>query len=508
MNKTLVPKFLALALLPIVVLLGDVHASDESTALYSRGLVPYHAERYTEALTFFEQAVNTDSSDASALYYRGVTRARLGQYEGAITDLRRVRELSPDMTQAALDLGIVLVESGQPAVAVAPLTAAQEVPELRAEASLFLGLAGLRMEQRGEAREQFSRAAVDPALEVPARYYQGVVAYQEERWSEAELHFEHVVNASPDTPMGEEAATLLSRLRSSAPRTARRYSLYANFAGQYDSNVALAPNDELLETEQGISDKSDWRSTYLAGGRYAPLLLGGDGWSTELSVGYEFFQSIHADLTEFDLQNHRPYLQFVANLSIVQLGLLGRYDYYFSGSMDSFLSQGTVSPWIGIAEGDIGRIEFFYRLRLRDFLQRPFDELRDGKNQSAGMRQTFFLDGPARALWVGYRYDYEDPDNTAGEPFGYNGHEASAGGRFGWSFGLSTEAGYVYRHEEYFKQSDGRRDDAHEVVFGIEQAIGKHFSIVAAYFGVFNRSSEAVFTYNRHVGSLGFEVRL
>ena len=479
-------------------------ASEQSERLYSRGLVEFHASRYNEALALFEQAVSADPSDLYARYYRGVTHGRLGQYSPAVDDLRAVVTQQPGLDQAAVELGVALVQSGQYAEAVPLLQRAQRVPESEATASLFLGIAQLRLGQRSDARTQLARAAAhDPQLEVPALYYQGVVDYLERDWDDARTHFGAVVEKSPDSEMGREAQLLLDRLGTAA---APVLQLYGETGFQYDSNVVLAPSDDALKSAAGISRQADGRAIIAAGGTYVP-------WRTEhtqLSVGYEFYQSLHFNLSSFDLQDHRPHAELLSQFGSVQVGLLGYYDYYLiDRAPHSFLQSVTGFPWVEVeTPGGWGRTQLSLRVRGRDFYEQPFKDLRNSTNYAPGVRQLLPLGGPDRYALLGYQFDREDPQRHTGSAFGYDGNQAVAG--VGWvlPFQLHSELVYAYRREDYDAASDGRHDNEQRLTFIMERPFTEHLSLLLGYFGTFNGSNKGAFAYDRQIGSVTLRGRL
>ncbi len=475
-------------------------ASEQSKRLYSQGLVAFHAGRMTEAEALFDRAVADDPADPYALYYRGVTRGRLGDSTGAIRDLRAVIDRQAPIKEAALELGVVLVEAGEYRDAVQWLEQAQTVPSQEGRAALFLGIAQLRLGRMNDARRSFERADTkDASLRMPARYYQGVVAYQEGKWSDAQRHFAYTSTYDPNSDMGREAAAFLEKLRAGVRPTGE---VYGAVGLQYDSNVVLAPSDDADKAALQISRQADGRGVITLGGAYVPWRTE----RTELSVGYEFYQSLHFDLTEFNLQDHRPVIQGVVNAGIFQVGLLGRYDYYLLET-DSFLQEASGFPWVAMTEGDIGRTEVFYRVRRRDFKKRAF-VVRDAFNHSAGVSQLFYLGSPDRSVGLGYRYDHESPVKMAGNPFAYDGHEASGGIHWGLPAAVAAEVSYAYRHEQYATApSSGRGDDEHQVVVGASRPLNEYLAVRAAYFGNFNNSNKPDFDYDRHIGSLEFEVR-
>ena len=483
-------------LLPAVAL-----ASGQSERLYSRGLVDFHRGRYANAVALFEQAVQADPQDAYALYYRGMTYGRMSRMQVAVNDLRQVLRLKPDFDQAALELGVALVQTGEYAEAVQWLDRAQRVPALDAPASLFRGVAELRLEQVDKARSDFERAERDPALRTEARYYEGVADYQGRRWAAAQEQFAYVAATSPDSAMGREAVAFQERMRTGGRPP---YQVFGEVGFQYDSNVVLAPLDGSLKSQAGISKQADGRAIVSAGGTYAPLVTD----HVQLSLGYEFFQSLHFDLTDFNLQAHRPGVQLVVSAGPVRAGVAGNYDYYLIDDEQSFLQSVSALPWLELQEADLGTLQFYYRCRWRGFLKHPFDQLRDSLNQAAGMRQFFDLGGAGRYVSLDYQFDREGADHVAGLPFAYDGQQV--GGSFGWAFpwGFASEIGYAYRHEHYDPESHGRLDDEHRISVVGEQQIVENLSVVLGYFGTINNSNNGFFRYERHIGSLSLRVRL
>lgn len=483
---------------------GLAGASERSERLYSRALVELHAGRAERARELLDEAVSADPHDGYALYYRGTIRGRLGDLDGAIADLRSALQARPDLDEAALDLGVALIEKGDDAAAIPPLEQAARKSVLEAHARLYLGIAQLHVGRLDVSRSNLLAAVeLDPKLAVTGQYYLGLVDRRAGRNEDAERYFTGVTEAAPESAAGREAREILERTRAGG----KPWTVYGSAGFQYDSNVVLAGDDV------GVSEEDDGRAVLGAGAAYAPRLNENLG----LSVGYEFFQSLHFDLHEFDLQNHRPEVRLLARWNAVRFGLLARYDFYLRDG-SSFLHQATGSPWVSIDEGGLGRLETYYRVRLRDFLESDFD-VRDAVNQAPGIRQVFYLGEAARYLSVGYQFDREDPNRNTDDAnsFAYDGHEVNFGMGWTFPFGLAAQLDYAYRREQYPEDSlftaanptrQGRLDKVHQLAFLARQPIGDHVRLVAGYFGTFNGSNSPTFDYDRHIVSLGVEVAL
>lgn len=495
-----------LAVVGLFVLVGwtsVVAASEQSEKLYSSGLVEFHAGRYQQALQLFDQAVKADPKDVYARYYRGVTRGRLQDFTGAIEDLRSVLEAKPDLTQGCLELGVALVQTQQYREAIPWLARAQQVAALDGEASFFLGLAQLQLGDLDQAAKNFARAAAaDPAVAVSASYYQGVIAYQRGDWSAAENHFRSVVSASPDSEIGGEASAFLARGRGAGVPAAAIYTLFGSVGLQYDSNVQLAPSDEQIKTQQNIGRQSDGRVTLTAGGAFMPWR----GERGSLTVGYEFFQSLHFDLHQFNLQDHRPIIQLAFDLDALQLGVQGRYDYYLQET-GSFLQQVMVVPWLSVPESEFGRSEVVVQTRYRDFFQSPLKPVLDGFDYGPLLRQYVYLGSPNRYIFGGFRYDHETPQYNSGNRFEYDGYEGNAGFGVDLPAEIIARLEYAFRHEDYAAASGGRRDQESLLGVALEKSLTEHFNVTLAYFGDYNNSNQEAFNYSRNVVSVAVGVR-
>jgi tetratricopeptide (TPR) repeat protein len=471
-------------------------ASQTSKRLSSKGLIDLHAERYAAALTLFDQAVQADPTDPQALYYRGVTRGRLGQYDGAAADLQAAIERDPSMTQARLELGVALVQGGEYRAAIPWLTAAQSEPALDGRASLFLGIAQVRLGRLDSADVNFARAADrDSGVRMPARYYEGIIAYQEGRWADARGDFTYVRTYAPTSTMGREATEFLARIEGQGQP---RGEVYGSVGFQYDSNVVLS-TDAIQ-----ISNKADGRAVLSLGGYYAPVRTE----DAQLTVGYEFFQSLHFDLTDYDLQDHRGNLQWSGTWGQFYGGLQSRYDYYLLKT-SSFLQEVNSGPWGGIEEEDFGRTEVLYGARWRDYKKRAYSPTRDTWNNSAGLRQYFYLGSHFRYLQLGYQFNHETPKHSAGDPFEYDGHEAGA--TLAWAFpmwAVDTQIGFGYRRENYdANASAGRDDNQYLMSASASRQLNEFLMLTVGYVGDINDSNKSEFTYDRYIGSVALEAR-
>jgi len=484
----------------------SVCASEDSRRLTARGLYLLQGGFEADAAAVFEQAVAADAADVDARYYRGMLRGNSGDLATSVADLRAVMAARPDFDEAALELGVGLVQIGEFAEAVGWLEQGRRVPSLAAKASLYLGIAHLRRQALDKAEESFRSVKTDDAkLSQAAHYYQGVVAYQKGNWDEAEAVFSDIVAHPTGSAFDREAAAFLENLRSGEQRPIH---LRGSVGFEYDSNVLLAPDDQSLKQQAGVSNQEDGRFSVAAGASYVRRFE-----PVRIAASYDFYQSLHFDLDEFNLQDHRPAVEISANLAPVQFGVLGEYNFYLRED-SRFLQEGTVLPWIAVGADEWGRTELSYRMRRRDFLQDQF-EVRDAVNHAWAVRQVVYLGPSTRYVAFGYRFDIDDPVRDGeSRRFAYFANEVNAGVGCDLPFEIGAQAGYAYRHERYKRASGvyvdsgrARRDDEHDIVVALVRPLGESMSVITAYSGTLNDSNAQAFEYDRHIVSLALQVR-
>lgn len=547
---------LVLVLAALALPVGSAQASVRSKMLYSRGVLQLNAGNTQTALDLFEKAVEADPQDGYALYYRGVTRGQLGDNDGAIADLSEALRVQPTLTRAALELGIALVQKEEYNDAIPFLERARESEELEARASFFLGICRLRRGEYAESRALFDRAAAgDPKLAASTHYYEGIIAYREGEREQAIGHFQAVVDGAPGSQIAGEAQQLVDALQTNA----RPWSLWASTGFQYDSNVLLGPGstDDSSDPEF-VSGEGDGRAVFNLGGSYRFV----DREWVALSAGYDFFQSLHFDLGEteqlvfnenpdpndpndffttkkksccssFNIQNHGAVADLTFVTDYFDAGLLGRFDFALRET-DKFLSSGTVLPWTAVRHTDWAETQLSFRWLINDFYGGDAEgedfDVRDAYNYAGAIREVFDL-GAARYVWLGYRYDNEDPvgNDDGSQSFAYDGHQFETG--FSWTLpsAYGMEAGYTYRHETYDDASripvfvdpndpgeglneDGlrplRRDNVHGFYVLLHIPLPSYFELTTGFFSTFNNSNQQEFEYNRLVGTIGITARL
>lgn len=506
------------------VLHGPAAASVRSEALYARGLVPFDNGQWEQAYRLFDQAVQADRTDALAWYYRGLTQARRGLRAAAIQDFEQALKLKPTLARAPLDLGIAYFDEGKYDAAKIWLERAYQRGIDRFTAAFFLGLTCYRLGDDAAAATYLNEAKADPDLRPSAEYYAGLALLRQGKQEAGRSEIAQTAREGADSEIGKVAQRYTASGEARQPPAAvsgaraKPWSLYAGLGFEYDSNVVLAPSDSAVKAAEGISGKADGRAVFAAGGDYTLL----DTDLGSLRAEYDFYQSIHFRLTEFDLQGHRVRLSAASRPGVVTYGLTGTYDFY-ALDYQTFFQEGLGTPWVAFAEGTGAATQAYYTVRGRDFFRAPYDPSRDAIDHAVGLRQYLALGSLDRVLTIGYQFDSEDPQahGRSGQPvictptiqtsgcgardFEYNGNQADIDLALPWPKVAFVQLGYLIRFEDYqFPNSRAayqvrRHDNTHQFVVSLGRELIHNLTLNLSYIGVLNNSNVAAYDYDRNI---------
>lgn len=523
---------MALALsfcLPVTIAVADAGAE----ASYARGLIAFDQGSWDTALEHFDRSVAADPDNPAALYYRGLTRARRGDFPAAITDIETAIEIDPTLSRAVLDLGIAYFDNGDYDAAEGWLERAYAEESDRRTAALYLGLAKYRLRDYADATRYLEEAKSDPQLRQAAHYYSAMALSRLGQVEDAQLELASAASVSPDSEMGRTA----SRYATGAgivtdAGVAQPWRFYADTALGYDSNVTIGAADGVGDT----GEDGDGAWVLALGGDYRLLDLE----EGVLRAGAELSQSVHFDRSDFDLTGTRFRLDWTSSLPWFDYGLMAGYDFY-GLNYQTFYQDALLTPWLGVHMGDWAAAQVYYGFRYRDFFRAPFSPYRDGYNNSVGARQFFLLPDDQSLVYVGYRFDAEDPEDRddddltrrfGARDFEYDAHQFEIGIAAVTDVPaigpLATEAGYLFRYQDYaYRNSrtrsilqngtvtDGvRRHDAeHELALILARDLAPDVpflqqwtdgtEVTVTFIGVLHKSNVSEFDYDRFLGLVG-----
>ncbi len=504
--------------LVLAALGSQAHANTRSQQLYTQALLPFHAQRWSDAHALLDNAAAADPDDPLVAYYRGLTNARLGFPDKAIRDIEQALSLRPDLTPAVLDLGILYFQTGQYQLAAQWLQRAYQQPSTRFSAAFFLGMTQLRTGNAAAAEPLFADAAKDPALRQSALYYQAIAALRSGNAAQGRQLFEQVRLGPANTETAQVATQYLSTAPAvAAPLAEKPWSVHGAAGFGYDSNVTLTPNNTTIAP--GVSlvncytmvnghcqslDTKGQEDGFFAialGGQYRLFSVDqGQG-----SFGYDFYQSVHFQTPTFDLQNHELHLDLsTTRYGFVQAGVSGFYDFYML-DYQSFYNQGRGVPWVTFFEGPATATQVYYQFISQDYSRPPFSPFRDAYNNAVGARQFFLLGAADRYASIGYQWDDNDPLSSNGTDFAYYDNIIEARVDFGVLDWVHATLGYAVDLQDYKHPNSrngfntARHDFDNQIVVRLMRDFTANLSAELAYYGVINDSNIPDFQYDRNV---------
>ena len=413
-------------------------------------------------------SMNSYASDSAYEKHlaKGVSALELGVYKEAIDEFSSALREKPDDRTGTLYLGIALSRSGD-VTAVSSLNKALSMDPKDPRTNLELGI-----------------------------YYYGRSMFEE-----AGDYFESTVRLAPGTEFSGKAAEYLRAIRK---RGARPWTVNVAAGAQYDSNVVLNPSGEPLP--QGISGKSDWSGVFNLSGRYNFLQKN----NAEGSVGYGFYQSLHAKLSDFNIGRHLFDVGAGYNLSpVVGLWAAYEFEYVFVGG-DGYDSAHTVAPSLVFREGKDFSTVLEYRYRKTNFIDSDLfsnNSDRSGSNNRVGVVQNIPL-GKKVLFQAGYSHD---EDSTRQSFWDYRGDKLKGGLRAVFPCNVLTEFNGEYYRRDYKGASplsgDERRDREYTGAVSVTKPISERYSITVGQLYSKNKSNIDVFDYSRAITSVFLSAR-
>jgi hypothetical protein len=418
------------------------------------------------------------------MYSRSASKTTPHWVYGVTVMLLAMSAGASERSQVLVAKGELAYHRGNSAEARALLEQAVAADPSDANAHVTLGQVLLAAGDGAAAARAFERAAaLDPESEAAQR---GLV-YAREGAPVVSIDGERVSGT-----VGE-----IGRIASVRSEAARRWGLTLTSGLQYDSNVTLEPHNR---TGAGLGDKDDIAFVMSGGGHFdvvsRPELL--------FRLEYDLYQTLHPDLDDYDFRSQR--IQGTISRAVhpnVWVGLQGGYNHYTLGP-HSYLGEPFVMPFVSVLQGEWGLTQAQYRHGDNTYFSEPFNEVRDGPTESAGLRQDLFLDDD-RYVSGGYQFTNEDPSPSAGSDYESNANEVYLGGGLPLVWETYLDVQYLYRNDHYVHRNSfanfrkKRQDDGHFFYAGVSRPIMPHVSVAVVYYGTINDSNVSVFDYQRHV---------
>lgn len=425
----------------------------------------YTAGDYEQTVNVLEQAIVTNPEDPDLFFLLGLSYQKLGRHTDTIGALRRCLTLRPDYQAAHLPLGIAYFEAKLPRSAEPELRRALAVNSENGSAWMFLGLVQQDLQQHREAILSFERAAeFEPDLRQNAMRNRDISREIVQRRTTGTKGF-------PDA--AASASSEGGAAKSSPPlETAdvRPWRLSFQSGIEYDDNVTTSEADI-------TTGDDDVAALFELSAAYTPFKSGG----SEIELGYDFYQSLYSDLSDFDLRLHTAYALASRETVLGDLGIEYRYTDANLGG-DSFFGFHSVKSSTGFSG-----FEGFYHTLSYNYQNKNFktDNARDAHQHGVNI-DSYYLIREGAFGYATFRYENE---NTNGDQFDYEGYYANLGvsGTFHPIAALPTRvsAGYRYFLRDYSKTTPSigkeREDQRHIVTFRVEQPLSQRLTALLDY---------------------------
>jgi Flp pilus assembly protein TadD/opacity protein-like surface antigen len=505
-----------------LLLPGLGQAAEQAELEYAKGIVEYGKGNYPEALEHFRSAVDLAPADANAHLYLGLTQSRLGEFGAAIPPLEKALQLDPSMQYAHYHLGLAFFQEQRYPEALRELQRAAQFDPNNAAVHFYLGYTLYQLKRYREALPPFERALqLDPALATSVQYYRGLALFALENDAQARAAFEAAQAADPTSTIGQNAARYLAALKA-RERDRRLWQVEGSASLQYDSNVLLEGN---LPSPIAISRKADGSTVYNATGRVFAIRT--PMW--QAGGEYDFFQSLHFTLHDFDIRSHTFGLFGRVKLEPVTLRLGVNYNLIDLNNA-RFSESYTVQPSATLQETQDLFTLISVQYRSDNYYhdvppgQDPAVRGRSGWDVRTGFDQFWLFNKQRSYARLSYHYDTQ---RSQGSDWDYNGHEVGLGVQTPLWAGITLDvSGSYYRFDYQNVNSFScctdargglgildsldtrvRTDNRFTGGIALSRTIGPYFTLSAGYVRTGNHSNLAFFDYRRNLVTLAITGR-
>jgi hypothetical protein len=403
--------------------------------------------------------------------------------------------------EIALTKGQYEIELGNVQGAIGYLEKALKLKPGNQEARVSLGIALARAGDLGRARYELQQAADKDPNDGRARYELALVMEKLGDTAGARAMMSRAAEVSRDDDLRAAARGFLHDAEE--PGKADGATLRLSAGMQYDSNVILEQDSPIAPSPEG---KSDWRAVIVANGTLPFLVTESRGGE----ASYQFYQSLHLDLEDYNIQQHTARLGgHVALSRTARFDLAYEYIYSFVGG-EKYSTVNWISPRVTFSLTPSSITDVHGSYAAKRFFNTPvFTYLteKDGNNTAIGAVHSLMA-GKSSSISFSYTYD----KNTAKQEYwAYTGHRLAVN--------ALTEAGAytVFAGVSYYDRqyegvppgaSEKRHDGAQEASVGISRKAGKKLTVSLSDTYTFNDSNLVLFEYTRNILGLFVEMTL
>ena len=207
---------------------------------FARGVVAFSQGRLPEAEAHFRQVLAEQPENPQATNYLGQVQLGLGKLTEAIDSFRKAISLRPDDAAVHMDLALALIKAERIPEALEELSRVRTQLSDRASLHYYMGYCSYRLGRLQDALAPLQQAQqLDQGFAAAAGYYLGLVHYHLGESEQATRQFSELSHKDSAGYSALARQNLAILEQGAFARAEKRYFLYAQVGGGYDSNVTL-----------------------------------------------------------------------------------------------------------------------------------------------------------------------------------------------------------------------------------------------------------------------------
>lgn len=469
-------------------------ASDLSEVLFTKGVMYYDQGRYQEAAQNLREAAREDPSNLEIRKYLHQAEAKAAGKPSGTAVYEDAVKKEPGAARNHLNLAVALAMEGQYDRAVAAIEEANRLSPRNGEILFYRGLIRFKKEAFREAVADFKEARnLEPRLAQGAMFYEAAALSKLGESQAAGVLFQRVVETNPMTDWATQATEL------SRAAEVKKFSLKLTTGVEYDTNVTLEGNKNILGVPLDLPDKGQFRFPLSALVDYRFLDLG------EWSFGgrYGFYGSFHDRSSDMNVISNlaelygvwrRPnwYIRPFYYFQSVFLDADHMSDTHTLGGNIMYLAPYNLAP------------EFYFRWQHKEYHFPTIDANdADGMNLRGEYNQYYLLQGGRGYLRAGIGME---ADRTHGENLDYTAFLVLAGLQYQLPWELTFNFDFEYQNRSYMHSNTifgVERDDLrYSFAWQLARPLGNGFDLKGRIAHIRNDSNIGDYDYDRQIYSL------
>ena len=313
--------------------------------------------------------------------------------------------------------GIQKINEQNYSAAIILLNKATKISPNSVEAVFYSGVAYSGLEDYEKAEPLFYRVLQLDKDAVEAYFELGRIYYLTSDCSKSSGNFSRFISLSAESPLREQAKKMRKDCEKDV-KGEKRYKLDIAIGGQYDSNVILEPDNPPPVSTTGDAD--DVRGFIYVSAGATIYEIG----PAKLKADYKFYQSLHADLDDYNIHYHNINPSIVVDILEPLQATAGYTLTYTLFGNELYSRVHIYQGKLKLKEGKHLSTEAIIEYKDNTYWDAPLfstNRLRRGHTNIYGLRQNFEIN-----KFAGNVYYFADFNRAETAYWSYDGHRVGA----------------------------------------------------------------------------------